>query len=119
MKDTSFKSVKGYACKIPANRIVDLALDSASRHLVPDRKVRPTLDVALPTVGGSTTSASPINVYNLLGRLNLGDVPQPTEPTGAGVMVAVIDSGIAVNNDLKTSLGLDRVVLRWSALLGA
>ena len=32
--------------------------------------------------------------------------------------VAVIDSGIAVNDDLTTSLGLDRVIVRWSAFSG-
>ena len=39
--------------------------------------------------------------------------------SGQGVTVAVIDSGIGVNPDLKTSLGIDRVVMRWSAMTGS
>jgi hypothetical protein len=31
----------------------------------------------------------------------------------------VIDSGIGVNADLKTNLGVDRVVMRWSAMTGS
>ena len=83
--------------------------------MVPDRHVKPSLDVALPTINGSGAAAP--SGFNLLDRVELSAAP-PVPLTGAGVTVAVIDSGIAVSDDLKTSLGLDRVIVRWSATPG-
>jgi hypothetical protein len=120
VKATSFASFSGYAASVPANRLAELAEDGASLHIVPDRHVKPSMDVALPTIGettdGSTSSGGALG--NLVGRVldGLAGTPAPAPvPTGKGVTVAVIDSGIAVNADLKTNLGLDRVIVRWSA----
>jgi serine protease AprX len=116
--ESSFASYNGYAASIPANKVADLAHDTASKHMVPDRRVMPAMDVALPTNGGSSPGASPAVGLNLLRRVDVL-VDAITSPTGDGVTVAVIDSGIGVNPDLKTTLGVDRVVVRWSAMQGS
>ena len=99
---SSFDSFNGYAASIPADRIADLAHDPASKHMVPDRRVMPTMDVALPTIGGTGSGSEPAAGLNLLGILNR--VTAAVSPlTGNGVTVAVIDSGIGVNPDLKST----------------
>jgi serine protease AprX len=119
VKAASFSSFSGYACSVPASKVNNLGLDRASHHLVLDRTIRPTLDVALPTIGAEPIGVGPSDpVATMLNHLNVG-IGQPVSPTGAGVTVAVIDSGIAANADLRTSLGLDRVILRWSAVAGS
>src|SRR5262245_10426935 len=115
VKRSSFASFNGYAASVPANKIAQLAGDTASDHVAPDRHVRPSMDVALPTIGaGQQPQAGGVSPF--LTQI----ISNPIAPlTGKGVTVAVIDSGIASNPDLKTNLGVDRVIVRWSAMLGS
>ena len=68
---SSFDSINGYAAMIPADKIADLAHDAASMHMAPDRRVMPTMDVALPTIGGANAGpATPALGINLLSRID-------------------------------------------------
>ncbi|MCI0584219.1 MAG: S8 family serine peptidase, partial [Chloroflexi bacterium] len=76
--------VEGFAAAVPASEIEGLADDPAVRRIVPDRSIAPAMDIAAPAAGipwsrGSGPSAG---------------------PTGRGVVVAVIDSGIFPHEDL-------------------
>src|SRR6185436_5687401 len=118
--EEDFDAYSGYVADCPADKIADLARDAKSSHVAPDRTVRASMDVALPTING--TSASPTGAqFNVLGvvQIPIGDETGGGGGyTGAGVTVAVIDSGIGTHADLKNAAGADRVLLRWSAVSG-
>jgi serine protease AprX len=74
-------SIKAGAYRVPASALSELANDPDVAFITPDREVHGLLDQADATIG-----ASAAKTYGL---------------TGAGVGVAVIDSGIGPNNDLS------------------
>src|SRR4030095_7118068 len=98
-----FALVRGYAAEIPAGPLTELASRPAVRRLSPDREVFSTMDVALPVA--STAEATPFT--------------PPLPFTGAGVTVALVDSGITSNADLKDSGGKDRVINYQNYVAGA
>jgi serine protease AprX len=87
---------------LPAPAIAQIASDSNVVYMAPDRSVQPTLDISNPTTGAQTALSYGWN--------------------GAGVGIAVIDSGILlpqtdlVNTSSKT--GASRVVYSQSFISG-
>ncbi|HZN54988.1 MAG TPA: hypothetical protein VFB67_06660, partial [Candidatus Polarisedimenticolaceae bacterium] len=102
---SSFTSFNGYCARVPAGKVPDLAHDADSKHVAPNRHVRPTMDVALPTIGGSNPPAGSPSLLDLLAPVMAATANAPTY-TGKNVTVAVIDSGIGSHADLKTPLGV-------------
>ena len=82
--------VEGALYSQPASAIESLAQDPEVVSISPDREVHGALDLAVPTVGA--------------------DIAFSYGWTGAGIGVAVIDSGIANHPDLKGAQGHLRVV---------
>jgi serine protease AprX len=80
---SELKSVKGGAYTMPSDAVEDLASDPEVAHISPDRKLKGMLDLTAAAVNASAAWVS--GWY------------------GAGIGVAVIDSGIANEDDLNNN----------------
>ncbi|HXI03183.1 MAG TPA: S8 family serine peptidase [Candidatus Saccharimonadales bacterium] len=78
--------VHGFVATLDQDSIETLAADPHVRRITPDRKVRPSMEFAGPAVGAPQLS-------------------RPEGLTGAGVTIAVIDSGIYPHEDLPGLIG--------------
>lgn len=76
--------VKGGAYSLPAEELENLAADPDVAYIAPDREVTPTMDFSRPTIGA--------------------DIAKTAGWTGAGIGVAVIDSGVSDPPDLVKRL---------------
>jgi hypothetical protein len=65
-----FDSYDGYVADCPADRIDDLARDVKTFHMAPDRTVRASMNVALPTIQG-TSEAPAGQTFNVLGAVQI------------------------------------------------
>src|SRR5581483_11308188 len=83
-------TIRGAAATIPAAALDDLSNDPSVVYISADRSVRGAMNVTLPAVGASVAFSYGWN--------------------GAGVTVAVVDSGIAARDELGDSRGRSRVV---------
>ena len=101
-----YTQFKGGAYTMPASALADLADDPDVVHISPDRALRST----------SASSITPVNDYHPAA---INGYPSVLDGyTGAGIGVALIDSGIASNSDI----GLLKVVANQDftgALLGS
>src|SRR3954453_11498885 len=88
--------IRGSHYTIPAARLADLSDDPDVAYISPDRKVQGSLDFATPTIGANIARS-----YNW---------------TGAGIGIAVIDSGITSQTDLKNAGNKTRIVYSQSFL---
>ncbi len=88
--------IRGSHYAIPAAKLAELSDDPDVTYISPDRQVRGSLDFATPAVGANIARS-----YNW---------------TGAGIGIAVIDSGITVQTDLKDSSNKSRIVYSQSFL---
>lgn len=77
--------VDGMAATLTASEISDLALDPSVRRVSPDRPVASAMDIAAQAAGAPWSR---------------GPSPAAGAPTGRGVGVAVVDSGIYPHEDL-------------------
>jgi serine protease AprX len=82
-----YASFQGYSAQIPAGQIQAFADDSEVDHISYDSPVMAHLDIALPSIRANTG-------YVTSSGLN-----------GAGVGVAVIDTGMIAHDDLQRPLG--------------
>jgi serine protease AprX len=82
----SLHVIDGFVATLSHDGIADLAADSRVRRISPDRKVRPFMEVAGPASGAP-------------------QFDPPRGLTGAGITVAVIDSGIYAHEDLPGLAG--------------
>ena len=87
--------INGLAARIPAAALASLAADPTVKYISPDREVTPTLQFANPTTGAAQAFTAGW--------------------TGAGIGIAIIDSGVNNHPDLAnaTCTG-NRVVYRQS-----
>ena len=81
---------------VDSSMIETIAADPEVESISPDREVKATADYAVPTAGGKTA--------NLAGY------------TGAGIGVAIIDSGVLDQKDFTDSKGQSRIVYSQSFL---
>jgi len=81
-----FSMLRALAATVPASEVEELASDPRVIHVSPDRVVRPSMNLAATAAGVGPYRAFP-------------------DLTGAGVVVAVIDSGIAPHEDLPALAG--------------
>jgi subtilisin family serine protease len=91
-------AVNGFAGNIPAGRLAALAADPRVVRIVPDRAVAAN---AKPDGGGGATSAQVVPA----GIQRIGASPGATAYTGAGVGVAVVDTGVDFNHADLQPLG--------------
>jgi subtilisin family serine protease len=91
-------AVNGFAGKIPPGRLAALAADPRVVRIVPDRAV---VVNAKPDGGGGETAAQVVPA----GIQRIGASPGATAYTGAGVGVAVVDSGVDFNHADLQPLG--------------
>ncbi len=92
------KAVRGFAGTIPPGRLAALAADPRVVRVVPDRAVSA---IGKPGSGGGTTSTQvvPASVQRI------GAAPGGVPFTGAGVGVAVVDTGVDFNHTDLQPLG--------------
>jgi serine protease AprX len=90
--------VNAVAATIPVSALAALESDAAVSYIASDRAVNPTLDY--------TTAAVNANVAFSSGL------------TGAGVAVAIVDSGVNPHLDLSDSSGKSRIVYSQSFVVG-
>lgn len=94
LQDVDISLIRARAYSIPAKAIAALVHNPNVAYISPDRPVSPTLDYANATIGAQTAFS-----YGW---------------TGAGIGVAIIDSGILNTKDLQTSGGGSRIVYSQS-----
>ncbi|HEY1342357.1 MAG TPA: S8 family peptidase, partial [Bryobacteraceae bacterium] len=100
------RAVRAIAMTVPPDALTELAADPEVEYVTPDRPIRAAMDYTVPATGA--------------------DIARAYGWDGAGIGVAVIDSGIADVADLhqaaaagSTRLGRSRVVFRESFVPGA
>jgi hypothetical protein len=93
-QEVDLSLIRAKAYSIPAKTIAALANNPNVAYISPDRVLNPTLDYANATIG-----AQPAFSYGW---------------TGAGIGVAIIDSGISSSKDLQNQSGASRVVYSQS-----
>jgi subtilisin len=90
------RAVRGFAGTVAPGRLAALRTDPRVLHVTPDRKVAA---IAKPGGGGGTPSPSqtvPVGIQRI------GAAPNSLPVNGAGIGVAVVDTGVDFNhNDLK------------------
>jgi len=84
-KKADLELIGGALYSVPVNALEALANNPNIRYISPDRAVRATLDYATPTVGG--------------------DLARQYGWDGAGIGIAVIDSGVTDHADLGADFG--------------
>lgn len=88
------KAVRGFSAQIPAAAVARLKQDLDVEAIIPDREVAA---IGKPTSGGTTTTTSVWAPQVVpVGVQHIGAVSLPY--TGAGVGVAVVDTGIDLTN---------------------
>jgi subtilisin family serine protease len=85
-------AVRGFAGKVPPGRLAALAADPRVAHVVPDREVTAIAKPGSGGAGSGTTQTVPAGVQRI------GAAPGSVAFTGAGVGVAVVDTGIDFNH---------------------
>jgi subtilisin len=85
-------AVRGFAGKVPPGRLASLAADPRVAHVVPDREMMAIAKPGSGGGGGGTTQTVPAGVQRI------GAAPGSLAFTGAGVGVAVVDTGIDFNH---------------------
>lgn len=94
--------IGGFAAEVPSAAVESLAADPAVRAVMPDTAFR--LDSIIPdlSAGQTTAQAAGTTVAVQSAFVNAVDAPKAWSAgwTGAGVTVAVLDSGIAPVDDL-------------------
>lgn len=83
----TLRSVDGLAASVPLSELDAVAADRTVRHISLDRRLAAAMNVAGPSAGWSR-----------------GMAPQTGGPTGRGVGVAVIDSGIYPHEDINDAV---------------
>jgi subtilisin len=92
------RAVRGFAGTVGSGRLAALRADPRVLHVTPDRKVAA---IAKPGGGGGTPTPSqtvPVGIQ----RIGAAPGSLPANANGAGIGVAVVDTGVDLNhNDLK------------------
>jgi serine protease AprX len=100
---SKFSSIHAVAMHVPASMLAELANDPNVLYITPDREQKMTANPATEEFASAVQSDIAASAYAL---------------TGAGIGVAVIDSGIAPHPDLNNASGASRVVYSQSFVSG-
>jgi serine protease AprX len=90
--------IRGAHYSLPAGRLANLAKDPEVEYIAPDRPVKAFLDNTAAAVNAPVAWASSLD--------------------GTGIGIAIIDSGVSGNDDLKDPKGANRIVYNQSFTTG-
>ncbi|OLC53488.1 MAG: hypothetical protein AUH92_05935 [Acidobacteria bacterium 13_1_40CM_4_69_4] len=95
----TYSTINGYAAKLPAWRVWQLAAEGEVERISYDAPVRAHLDIAYKAIRADQAASSGL----LLGLLG-------TPYTGKGVGIALVDTGVQLHPDLKRPSGSKQIV---------
>ncbi len=103
---SQFHTIRAVTMRVPVSMLAELANDSNVSYITPDRTQKMAANPANPTTEEFATAVEDNVAASTYGF------------TGAGIGVAVIDSGIAAHPDLNNANGVSRVVYSQSFVAG-
>ena len=97
-----FQAIRAVTMRVPVSMLAELANDPNVAYITPDRQISITANPQTEEFATAVEADVAASQYAM---------------TGAGIGVAVIDSGIAANSDLNNASGTSRVVYSQSFVL--